>query len=108
MTSDQAGLPLALRAAADGVLVPIRVQPRASRNKVSGVQLGALRLALTAPPVDGEANAAAMAFLAGLLGIPKSRVAIVSGEKGRDKVLLAKGLSIDEAAAALAPHVAGS
>lgn len=103
-----AGLPVALRATADGVLIPVRVQPRASRNRVTGVQLGALRLALTAPPVDGEANAAAIAYLAGLLGIPKSRISIVSGEKGRDKVLLAAGTSIDAVAAALEPHVAGS
>jgi uncharacterized protein (TIGR00251 family) len=87
------------------VLIPVRVQPRASRNRVAGVQLGALRLALTAPPVDGEANAAAAAFMAGLLGIPKSRLTIASGEKSRDKVLLAEGLTLDEAAAKLAPYV---
>lgn len=96
---------LQLREGPDGALIPLRVQPRASRNKVNGLHAGALRISLTAPPVDGEANAAVTAFVASLLGIPKSRVTIVSGEKGRDKVVLAHGLSREEAAAKLEPYI---
>lgn len=96
---------LQLRAGPDGVFIPLRVQPRASRNKITGLYDGALRLALTAPPVEGEANAAVVTFMAGLLGIPKSRVTLVSGEKGRDKVVLVQGLELGDVAAKLEPYI---
>lgn len=96
---------LALRESADGVLIPVRVQPRASRNAVTGLYQDALRLALTAPPVEGEANQAVVAFLADLLGMPKSRLDIVTGLKGRDKVVLVRGGELAEVTAKLAPYV---
>ncbi len=70
-----------------GVRFAVRVQPRASRDGVLGVQDGALRVALTAPPVDGEANAALVAWLAKRLKVARRDVTIVQGETGRSKVV---------------------
>jgi uncharacterized protein (TIGR00251 family) len=69
----------------------VRVSPRASRDEVAGERDGALVVRLTAPPVDGQANAALVRFLARQLGIPASTLSITRGGKGRDKVLLVAG-----------------
>ncbi len=66
----------------------IRVQPRASRNRVVGLYGDALKVTLTAPPVDNAANKACTAFLAELLGLAKSAVTIVAGHTGRSKQVL--------------------
>lgn len=80
--------------AGDGVLrVGVRVQPRASRDGVKGVREGALEVSLTAPPVEGEANSALVAYLAKRLGVAKRDVRIVQGETGRNKVLELRGVS---------------
>lgn len=77
------------------------VQPRAFRNGVAGVHDGALKIALTAPPVDGAANAALIAFLAGLFDLPKSAVRIAAGQTGRRKTVALK-LSSDAVRGVLA------
>lgn len=79
-----------LRQTDAGVEAFLYVQPRASRNKVVGLQGDELKVALTAPPVDGAANKACCVFLAKLCGLPKSSVALVSGETSRHKRLLLK------------------
>jgi hypothetical protein len=79
-----------LRQTDAGVEVFLYVQPRASRNKVVGLQGEELKVALTAPPVDGAANKACCAFLAKLCSLPKSSVKLVSGETSRHKRLLLK------------------
>ncbi len=79
----------------------VQVQPRASRTEVAGPHGGALRIRLAAPPVDGEANAELVAFLARRLGVPKAAVTIVRGESGRRKVVAVAGVGVAEAAAAL-------
>ncbi len=71
----------------------VRVQPRASRNAVDGEWQGALKVRLTAAPVDGKANEALSEFLSGLLKIPKSAVRILSGERSRIKRLELRGVS---------------
>ena len=71
----------------------VRVQPRANRDTVDGEWQGALKVRLTAPPVEGEANEALSEFLAGLLKIPKSAVRILSGERSRIKRLELRGVS---------------
>lgn len=71
----------------------MRVQPRASKNEIAGVQDGALRVRLTAPPVEGQANAALQAFLAEMLGVRKSEIVIVAGQTGRSKIVQVTGLS---------------
>ena len=74
----------------------VRVQPRASRNEVIGFDTdGALKVRVTAPPVDGEANRAVIELMAKTLGVAKSRVRIVRGESSRVKVIEVDGL--DEA-----------
>lgn len=86
---------LVVTARADGVRFGVRVQPRASREAVLGVHEGALRVALTAPPVDGEANAALIAFMAKRLRVARRDVTIVQGETGRSKVLEVRGVEVD-------------
>lgn len=75
----------------NAVLFKVRVQPRAAKNQLAGMFEDALRLRLTAPPVDGEANEACRVFLAQLLSVPRSRVDIVSGHTGRNKVIRVAG-----------------
>jgi hypothetical protein len=69
----------------------VRVAPRASRNRIIGVQEGTLKVALTASPVDGAANEALRKLLAKTLGVPKSAIEIVRGERGRNKLLRVQG-----------------
>jgi hypothetical protein len=68
-----------------------RVAPRASRDRVIGVQDGVLKVALTAPPVDGAANEALRKLLAKTFGVSKSAVEILRGERGRTKLLRIRG-----------------
>jgi uncharacterized protein (TIGR00251 family) len=77
---------------AEAVLA-VQVTPRASRNEISGWQGDVLRVRLTAPPVDGAANAALIAVLAGVLDVPKSAITIVAGHSGRRKRVRVSGLS---------------
>jgi uncharacterized protein len=84
----------------------VRVQPRASRETVGGTREGALVVKLTAPPVDGEANAALARFLARLLGVPPSAVQLVRGAAAREKLVRVAGLRAPEARARLAAREA--
>jgi hypothetical protein len=77
---------------AQGAQFSLRVQPRASRNGFAGLIGDAVKLAVTAPPVDGKANQAVIAYLAEFFRIPKSSVAILSGETGRNKLIAIRGL----------------
>lgn len=78
---------LGLRQSGADVLLPVVVQPRASRNAVAGLHGNALKLLLTAPPVEGAANDACLRFLADLLGVSRSRLSIIRGEKARWKLV---------------------
>ena len=71
----------------DGIIFKVRVQPRAKKNAVVGLLDDALKIKLTAPPVDGAANTMCLKFLAGLLNVPKSALEIVSGQTGRKKII---------------------
>lgn len=79
-----------------GCRFPVRVQPRASRDEVVGVQEDHLRVRLTAPPVEGQANATLVDLLARRLGVRRSTVSIVSGETGRLKWVEVEGLTPEE------------
>jgi hypothetical protein len=70
-----------------GLAFRVHVQPRSSRNQVVGVHGDALKVKLTAPPVEGAANAACIAFLADALDLPKSALSIVAGLTGRRKTV---------------------
>lgn len=81
----------------DGSLhMEIKVQPRSSRNQILGEKEGVLRIKLTAPPVDGEANQALLDFLARQLKTPRKNLRIIRGESSRQKLLEVNGLSISE------------
>ena len=67
------------------LIVRVRVQPRSSRDHWSGEQNGRFSVRITAPPVDGQANVHLCELLAGLCGVAKSRVRLLSGETGREK-----------------------
>lgn len=74
----------------DGLFINVMVQPRASRNGIVGVYEDCLKIALTAPPVEGEANKACVRFISELLGINRSKITIVSGRKARKKRIFIK------------------
>ncbi len=80
-----------LRAVPGGVALEVLVQPRASRTRVVGEHDGRLKIQLAAPPVDGEANAALVEFLARTLGVRRSDVVIERGETGRRKTVRVAG-----------------
>jgi uncharacterized protein (TIGR00251 family) len=92
------------RDVAGGAELEILVQPRASRTRVVGEHDGRLKIQLAAPPVDGEANAALVAFLAEALGARKADVVIARGDAGRRKTVRVAGVGAAGAVAALAPH----
>jgi uncharacterized protein (TIGR00251 family) len=87
-----------LRQTGAGVEVFLYIQPRASRNKVIGLQGEELKVALTAPPVDGAANKACCLFMAKLCSLPRSYVKIISGETSRHKRLLLEDADLLEVA----------
>jgi uncharacterized protein (TIGR00251 family) len=76
---------------AEGLRIQVLAQPRASRDAIVGVHDGQVKVALTSPPVDGEANAALVAFVAKALRVTKKQVVLMQGEASRRKVLLVKG-----------------
>jgi len=90
------------RAAEPYVTISIRVQPRASRNAVVGWTGDTLNIRLTAPPVEGAANAACREFLADLLDLPQSQLEILRGARSRNKVIRITCLTQDEVHARLA------
>ncbi|UCH22791.1 MAG: DUF167 domain-containing protein [Deltaproteobacteria bacterium] len=71
-----------------GVLFKVFVQPRSSKNQISGIHGDALKIKLTAPPVNGAANALCVTYLAKCLNVPKSSLEIISGHAGRIKKIL--------------------
>jgi uncharacterized protein (TIGR00251 family) len=82
-----------LRETAEGAILDVWVQPRASKDRIAGVHGGAVKLQIASPPVDGEANDALIRFVAKALGRPRSTVEIVRGLCGRRKTLLLRGLT---------------
>ena len=91
---EDAGDALAVTERAGGaVRFAVRVQPRSSRSAVEGVHGGALRVRLSAPPVDGAANEALVELLAGALGVARRAVRVVAGAAARGKVVEVDGVS---------------
>ncbi len=77
----------------NGVALAICVQPKASKNRIMAVYGNALKVGITAPPVDGKANAAIISFFAKLLGVPKSAITVTSGLQSRRKKILISRIS---------------
>lgn len=82
-----------IRETSKGLLLPVRVVPRASKDEIQGVHGDALKVRLQAPPVEGKANQALIRFLSEALNIPRAQLSIASGETGRNKAVLIAGLS---------------
>lgn len=72
----------------DGVVLRVHLQPRASHNRFLGLHGEALKIALTAPPIDGAANAALLELLTTTLHLPRTACVLQAGEKSRDKRVL--------------------
>ena len=79
-----------------GVTFAVKIHPRAKKNAITGQVGDALKLALTAPPVDGKANQGCIDFFAKLLNVPRSSVTIAAGQSSRNKVIRVAGLSAEE------------
>ncbi len=82
-----------VRETAKDVMFSVKVHPRAKRTAITGTVGDALKISLTAPPVDGKANQAVIEFLAGIFEIPRSSVTIASGETNRLKVIRVIGMN---------------
>jgi uncharacterized protein (TIGR00251 family) len=90
---------------ADGpcATVSVRVVPRSSNEGIAGIEGGVVRIRLNAPPVEGQANEALVRFLSKALGVPKSRIALVAGGKGRNKIVRVDGITREALLSALVP-----
>ena len=96
-----------LSAHANGTIVPVLAQPGARRSAILGERAGSLRVAVTAAPEKGKANAAIAALLAEGLGCRSSRIGLISGETSRQKRFLIEGLTTDELREKLAAVLTG-
>ncbi|MGO9318006.1 MAG: DUF167 domain-containing protein [Terracidiphilus sp.] len=94
-----------LRATVEGVTLAVRAQPGAKKTAITGVYgegaVAQLKIAVKAPPLEGRANDALIAFLADQLGVPKNFVELKAGESSRSKVFLLRGVSLEKAEAVL-------
>jgi uncharacterized protein len=84
-----------LRGDGADVLLSLHIQPGAKKTEVAGLHGAALKIRLAAPPVDGKANDCLIDFLAGLLGVAKRRVELVSGASSRAKRVRVEGLDAE-------------
>jgi uncharacterized protein (TIGR00251 family) len=95
-----------LRATAEGVTLAVRAQPGAKRTAITGIYgdgvAAQLKVAVHAPPLDGRANQALIAFLAEIFSVAKGAVELCSGELSRSKVFLIRGVTLAQANAGLA------
>ena len=97
---------IAVRDTPAGVTFAVRVQPRARKNAITGIFGQALKLALTAPPVEGKANQACVEFFAEFLNVPRASVTIVGGQTSRNKVIRIAGRTAAEVEARLRAAIA--
>jgi uncharacterized protein (TIGR00251 family) len=80
----------------DSITFPVKVHPRAKKSSITGEVGGALKLAITAPPVNGAANEACVEFFAKSLKVRRSSVSIASGERSRSKVVRVAGVTAEQ------------
>ena len=89
-----------------GSALAVRVTPRASRNEiVELLEDGSIRVRIAAPPTDSEANDVLIDFLSEILGVPKSRLDIVAGATGRDKLIAVMDMDVDTAQQRILAHM---
>jgi len=82
--------------ACDGATFTVKVHPRGRKNAITGEVGDALKVSLTAPPVEGRANEACIEFFAEVLNVPRSSVSIAAGQSSRNKVIRVAGVSAEE------------
>jgi uncharacterized protein (TIGR00251 family) len=87
-----------------GATFPVRVQPRAARTAITGTVGDALKLTLSAPPVDGRANLAVVEFFSDIFSVPRSAVQVIAGERSRNKVIRIAGRTAAELQQMLRAH----
>lgn len=92
----ESGLSEVMSQAEQGIVLNVHIQPRASKSECVGVHGKALKIRITAPPIEGLANEALCGFLAKALRIPKKSVVIRSGYEARHKRILLKGVSSEQ------------
>jgi uncharacterized protein (TIGR00251 family) len=96
-----------LRETKDGVTLAVRAQPGAKKTAIAGVygegDAAQLKIAVQAPPIEGRANEALIKFLAAAFDLPKSSIEILSGDLGRAKVFLLRGLTVETVQKMLTP-----
>lgn len=78
-----------------GVVIALFVQPRASKNSLCGLQGDELKVRLTSPPVEGAANKLCCTYFAKLLGVSKSSVTVLRGDKSRHKQIVVEGVPLE-------------
>jgi uncharacterized protein len=89
-----------------GSALAVRVTPRASRNEiVEMLDDGTIKVRIAAPPVDDEANTELIEFLSDILGVPKSRLDIVAGASGRDKLIAVLDMDVETAHQRIVAHM---
>jgi uncharacterized protein (TIGR00251 family) len=93
---------------AAGATFTVRLHPRAKKNAITGELGDALKLSLTAPPLEGRANSACIEFLADLLKLPRSSITIAAGQTSRNKIIRVSGMSAAELEARLRAAGTGS
>jgi uncharacterized protein (TIGR00251 family) len=97
LTSDLYNPMIPVHDSQSGATFAVKVHPRAKKNAITGEVGDALKVALTAPPVEGKANEACIEFFAKLLKVPRSSVTIAAGLGSRNKVIRVAGLSAQQA-----------
>ena len=85
-----------IRETSSGVSFAVRLQPKAKKTAILGDMEGALKLAVTAPPIEGRANEALVKFVAQLLNVARSSVTIAAGTTSRNKVIRVEGLTAEQ------------
>jgi uncharacterized protein (TIGR00251 family) len=89
----------------DALLLALRIQPGAKKSGIAGIYGETLKIRLAAPPVDGKANAALLAFLAEWLRVPKSALNLKSGQTSRRKVVRVEGVKAETLARRIAEDI---
>ena len=92
---------ISIRDTPSGATFAVRLHPRAKKNAITGTFGDALKISLTAPPLEGRANHACIEFLADLLKLPRSSITIAAGQTSRNKLIRISGVSAADVEARL-------
>lgn len=96
---------LVLKPLGPDILLALKVVPRSSKNQLMGIENGELKVKIKAPPVDGEANEEALAFISEILGLSKRKLSVERGETSRHKVIKIRGMGVQQVLEALSNNL---